>query len=518
MASSNKNWQLYCKVSGISNPDEALQDFDNVPRYIRLRNTENAHHLLSSPSSLRQFQNFSCQRVPWLPQASNFFSIHHHHNTAEATSSEVSFKEIKSEIMSSSSSSSSEEVKNHHHNNNKNQPQSIVSMDASSYVALLALCPKKNDKVLDVCCAPGMKLISICDLLSAKDGGVVVGIDASLDRALVCRSLLSQHVSSSFANAEKSTWSFFGHCRLYLGDGTTFSASTAQGQIEEGLRNESTNPAKTARHQKYQLQKIKKQQDHHHKESGSRRQRDEEQEQTQEKEICNNSTCLWESEGCPVLWSSSTDYEDDDDKKTDENIFKFDRVLVDAECTHDGSVAHMDKFQQANFGDKSPNLFGTKTTDNGDGHQNDDDDDGEINICNQLSAKLEKLYHLQFSLLMNGYENCKENGGVIIYSTCSMSPKQNEEIVKRFLEHVNNNNNSEKKVDLVDPFEELERASGEYSENLRFSSSSDDDEASPMNRLRNEICVESKILPKTYSLHPRTSKTSVQFIAKFVKR
>lgn len=37
-----------------------------------------------------------------------------------------------------------------------------------------------------------------------------------------------------------------------------------------------------------------------------------------------------------------------------ENDEKFDRVLVDAECTHEGSIKHIKKFMKSNKGNSKP--------------------------------------------------------------------------------------------------------------------------------------------------------------------
>lgn len=46
---------------------------------------------------------------------------------------------------------------------------------------------------------------------------------------------------------------------------------------------------------------------------------------------------------------------------------------------------------------------------------------------------LEKLYQLQFDLLSRGFELLAE-GGILIYSTCSLSRRQNEDVICKFLE------------------------------------------------------------------------------------
>jgi len=85
----------------------------------------------------------------------------------------------------------------------------------------------------------------------------------------------------------------------------------------------------------------------------------------------------------------------------------FDRVLVDAECSHDGSLKHIEKYKT---------QWGMDT----------------------LSERMpwldneEELTDLQNRLLTNGFNQLKVDG-VLIYSTCSFSRQQNEDIVTRFV-------------------------------------------------------------------------------------
>jgi 16S rRNA C967 or C1407 C5-methylase (RsmB/RsmF family) len=81
----------------------------------------------------------------------------------------------------------------------------------------------------------------------------------------------------------------------------------------------------------------------------------------------------------------------------------FDRVLVDAECTHDGSIKHLIKFQE---------QWGWETF--------------EKRVMDP--KRLESLKELQQALAWNGFKQLKP-GGEMVYSTCSFCAAQNEEIV-----------------------------------------------------------------------------------------
>lgn len=80
----------------------------------------------------------------------------------------------------------------------------------------------------------------------------------------------------------------------------------------------------------------------------------------------------------------------------------YDKVIVDAECTHDGSIAHIAKYNDNNW----------------DGFQ--------AQFLNP--DRLNDLERLQRMLLENGFKHLKE-GGILVYSTCSSSRLQNEDVV-----------------------------------------------------------------------------------------
>ncbi|KAG8462288.1 hypothetical protein KFE25_012108 [Diacronema lutheri] len=95
------------------------------------------------------------------------------------------------------------------------------------------------------------------------------------------------------------------------------------------------------------------------------------------------------------------------DRHVDGGYGGYDRVLVDAECTHDGSVKHLAKFA----------AWGWETF--------------EARVLD--AARLTNLEALQRSLLSNGFEQLRP-GGELVYSTCSFARRQNEDIVRWLLE------------------------------------------------------------------------------------
>lgn len=89
----------------------------------------------------------------------------------------------------------------------------------------------------------------------------------------------------------------------------------------------------------------------------------------------------------------------------------YDKVLVDAECTHDGSIKHVQKQMKNQWRDFDCSLFS--------------------------ESRLKTLYKMQYELLQNAFSLLKPKG-ILVYSTCSLTYRQNEEIISSFL--ANNSN------------------------------------------------------------------------------
>ena len=84
----------------------------------------------------------------------------------------------------------------------------------------------------------------------------------------------------------------------------------------------------------------------------------------------------------------------------------YDKVLVDVQCTHDGSIKHIRKHMETDWRNFDARHY------------------------NELG--LQDLYELQYGLIVNGFRLLKPNG-LIVYSTCSLSRNQNETILERFI-------------------------------------------------------------------------------------
>eukprot|EP00698_Gefionella_okellyi_P009660 TRINITY_DN2475_c0_g2_i2.p1 TRINITY_DN2475_c0_g2~~TRINITY_DN2475_c0_g2_i2.p1 ORF type:complete len:232 (+),score=64.12 TRINITY_DN2475_c0_g2_i2:601-1296(+) len=86
----------------------------------------------------------------------------------------------------------------------------------------------------------------------------------------------------------------------------------------------------------------------------------------------------------------------------------YDRVIVDAECTHDASIKHILKYKE---------QWGWHTM--------------ERRVLND--ERLSQLEPLQRGLLRRGFSLLKP-GGTLIYSTCSFAKRQNEDVVTWLLD------------------------------------------------------------------------------------
>ncbi|KAJ2795096.1 hypothetical protein H4S07_006573 [Coemansia furcata] len=233
-------------------------------------------------------------------------------------------------------------------------------MDVSSGIAALALSVEPGDNVLDLCCAPGAKLLLLADLLEnhrSHDGvvlrGTVTGVDISPHRAATCRSLIKKH-----AGNDK------GFIRVFVDDGTTFDARAPQhGWHDPQIIQAANSPSDSS------LPKAKR----------------------QKRAISGQPWFAPRLLGTAYACSGTQLY---------------DRVLVDAECTHDGSLVHVQKYAQWGWEQLDTQVV-----------------DGNKSVTVPI---------LQSKLLENGWRLLKP-GGVLVYSTCSLSRYQNEFVLGGFL-------------------------------------------------------------------------------------
>jgi len=230
----------------------------------------------------------------------------------------------------------------------------LYGIDAASVFAACCLDPKPGDAVLDLCCAPGAKLCTLCD--AVQPDGEVIGVDIAEQRLAACRTVLKKY---GISNA-----------RLSLGSGTSWDPSEAQwldldpprGRGQRGRKRRFAAAAAAA------------------------------------------AGCAGD---CHPGAEESQMAAAADSGGPPPGPALFDRVLVDAECTHDGSIRHIEKYRTQwgwdTLGERVPWV------------------------------RQDGLYDLQAALLTNGFRLLRA-GGTLVYSTCSLCRRQNEDVVAEFLE------------------------------------------------------------------------------------
>eukprot|EP00435_Cladocopium_sp_Y103_P024275 s2890_g5.t4 len=237
---------------------------------------------------------------------------------------------------------------------------SLYGVDAASVFAVCCLQPRPKDHILDLCCAPGAKLCTLSDAVGPD--GTVTGVDVAEQRLAACRTVLRKYNISNV--------------KLSLGDGTTWRPNTAEWfSLDAPPRGSKRH--KVPKNQASQERNVPSQ----GRGQRGRKRRFEEKAKAEE---------------TPAEAAETTVVKN----------FLYDRVLVDAECTHDASCRHLEKFRT---------QWGLDSL------------SGRVPWIRQ-----EGLFDLQLGLLSNGFALLKE-GGSLVYATCSLCQRQNEDVVDSLL-------------------------------------------------------------------------------------
>lgn len=235
----------------------------------------------------------------------------------------------------------------------------------------LATCAAQPLRFLDLCCAPGSKLLACLDLLPAKSS--VVAVDNSPHRLRTTQRTLLRHGYIAATSRHETNISENG------GTSANRVASRKDHDIHlleaDGRSFDVTNPH-TFR-LLHRRPRVKGSQDPHTHTAENRLERL-------------------------------------------ARLTQFDLVCVDVECTLDGSTRHLVKHQISEPSNPDQGPQGP--------------------LCNKryLDAwsqdRLRELPSLQLGLLQKGFD-CIKEGGRVLYSTCSMDARQNEQIVLKLLEN-----------------------------------------------------------------------------------
>ncbi|CAL0313114.1 unnamed protein product [Lupinus luteus] len=299
------------------------------------------------------------------------------------------------------------------------QEGKIYGIDASSGAAVTALHISPGDHVLDLCAAPGAKLCMILDLVG--DSGSVTGVDVARHRLAACRTMVQKYAVGD-------------RCRLFVADGTTFSVIPYQKGESKSEENVDVFKEWTSRRPWKERKRASK---------------------------CVTPQLVSRDQPPELIYygrhSGVVGLPKGELFKTASDIeiasLGYDKVLVDAECTHDGSVKHIQKFEHWGWRTLDRRVLDAERTDH--------------------------LHVLQLNLLTNGFRLLKV-GGSLVYSTCSLTVAQNEDVVEQFLKE-------NKTAELV----EIDAARNWPGRGGR--------------------------IPKTWRFDPLTSQTSGLFVARFTK-
>lgn len=242
----------------------------------------------------------------------------------------------------------------------------VYGIDAASGAAVAALDLRPGHAVLDMCCAPGAKLCMAAEAVGPS--GSVTGVDVHPERLAATRTMVRKY---ALANV-----------RLFLGDARQFAApAPPAASLEESP------PSVPARPR-----------------PGKRRRQASARGAHEAPPPPQLFYPLHVDEPPPPVPEADAH---DDPEPFESGRRLYERVLVDAECTHDGSVRHLSKYAAWGW-----ETFEQRFLD---------------------PTRLRDLEGLQRALLRRGYAALAP-GGVLVYSTCSFARRQNEEVVAWLLE------------------------------------------------------------------------------------
>ncbi|MBA0637312.1 hypothetical protein Godav_005249 [Gossypium davidsonii] len=371
----------------------------------------------------------------------------------------------------------------------------IYGIDAASGAAVSVLNISPGDHVLDLCAAPGAKLCMMLDLLG--DSGSVTGVDVARHRLAACRTMLQKY-------------SLGDRCRLFVADGTTFSLAPLR--VDSRSRScESSFEEKDERFREWTSRRPWKER--------KRAAKARETMSLQSVTTSENPELIFYGRHSGVVGLSKNKlYKTMSDLEV--SSCGYDKVLVDAECTHDGSVKHIQKFENWGWTTLQRRVLDAVRTDSltllqampffhHDLYTYIYCLQGFISSCSSFTVlRFSKYFRLcfrsflfvfsQLKLLRNGFRLLKVRG-LLVYSTCSLTVAQNEDIVEQFLkENASagsiNSPTRQKSVILPSGCLELQE----------------------INEAEEWPCKSGRI-PKTLRFDPLTSQTSGLFVAKFTK-
>ena len=380
----------------------------------------------------------------------------------------------------------------------------LQGMDAASGACVAALGVQPGHRVLDLCCSPGAKFLALLDCLhgvnlkcegvsdhdnyTARDQtgddansssrigeksiseGCLDGIDVSEGRLRVCRSLIARALESRWAshatNPDTTTTietaaSNRLRVRLVCSDGRHWAGllgSVAEAAKEpKGLGKLVFDSAahyaelEGRRPPKLKTMNTTAGSAAEQNSTGNDPSISSTMEQSPGGEMprkrLNKSARAREAKRLKALIqeaAAATEASDYHTAQGPSTPLLYDRVLVDADCSTDGSAKHLNKVLMGcmdengyKLGEAIDSVRSTSSSSGGGGN----DSSAKVDRNNSGSQRLEKLLspeatarHVstQSLLLANGFKLLAP-GGVLVYATCSLTHAQNEGVVAAFL-------------------------------------------------------------------------------------
>jgi 16S rRNA C967 or C1407 C5-methylase (RsmB/RsmF family) len=297
----------------------------------------------------------------------------------------------------------------------------IFPMDIASAIPshiLSQSCPQTS---LDLCCSPGGKLVTLMDYARWHPWQyrLSIGVDISQKRLQTCQSILHSYLTSQYAIDENIIHSL-PRVLLFCADGTSFSAAEF-GQLVYDSHvdlDEIVSSSLTGRKRQNKSSRGR-----------SRKKLKAVESSLQQK--------LSASSAPDDSWDESDQRRSSERKRSGSRnlssgvIGEADVVLVDAQCTHDGSYRHMrySSATAAAWDDSKDDIdLGPPPTPLPHGIS-------MSQVSKTVRHETNELQALQRGLILNGFDQLRR-GGTMIYSTCSHEKTQNEEIVQWLLDTI----------------------------------------------------------------------------------
>lgn len=269
----------------------------------------------------------------------------------------------------------------------------ILPMDPSSWLAVENLSLQPGEHVLDLCCAPGTKLALISKAVCPVENdieGSTVSVDIPKKRPVTGVDILKRKpvTGADILKREPVTGADISKKRSVTGISVSKKGSVTGVDISKKRLASACTLAK-----KYKLPRVRLFCSDGRTFS------------TRIHDIMTDGSLLKFQDLYPISRPaySSTPYRKYPGRFSD---CRYDKVLVDAQCTHDGSIKHVRKYIETAWRNFDPSHYS--------------------------STGLAELYQLQLALLENGFRQLR-SGGILVYSTCSLTREQNEDIIEKFM-------------------------------------------------------------------------------------